>query len=107
MSDSKLVEAAPDALTGALSLDVSFTFDRRWAVGPVDAVTIFPPGGLGLGLETIDIAAVHLKGLSNEQIAAAVAKRADDMALVATAIAVANRQFAAALSEAGYGTTAS
>ncbi len=93
---------SPDTLKGALFLDVSFSFDRSWTMGPDGRITKFPPG-LGLGGQNLQIGPVKLDGLSEQQIAAVVARRAGDMALVAKAIAVANTQFAEALEAAGYG----
>ena len=93
-------------LNGALFLDVSFGFEKKWLIGPDGQLSKFPPG-VGDGGATVAIGPVNLKGLSQAQVAEAVAKRASDMALVAMAVAVANRQFADALFAAGYGTAAS
>ena len=93
---------APDTLNSALFLNVAFAFDSRWTMGPDGRITKFPPG-LGLGGEDLQIGPVRFDGMSQEQIAAAIAKRAGDMALVAKAIAVANTQFADALAAVGFG----
>ena len=90
-------------LNSPLFLNVSFGFGEKWTIGPDGQLSKFPPG-VGSGGATVEISPVNLKGLSDAQIAEAVAKRAGEMAIVATAVAVANRQFADALFAAGYGT---
>ena len=93
---------SPDTLTGALFLNVAFSFDKSWMIGPDGKIIRFPPG-LGLGGENVQIGPVKLAGMTKAQIAAVVARRAGHMALIAKAIAVANTQFADALDDAGYG----
>ncbi len=100
MSSTQQPDATPDGVDPTLSLNVSFAFDRQWSMGPDGRLSKFPPGA-GNGARTVEIGPVQLHGLSAAQIAAIVAKRTDDMALVATAVAVATRQLAAALEAVG------
>ncbi len=86
-------------LNSDLSVVVSFSFDKKWEIGPAGRLAGFPAGS-GLGGENVEIGPVHLAGLSAAEIAAVVAKRVFDMEIVAKAIAVASAQFADALSEA-------
>ena len=104
MSGIEADEHGDVKLNGQLFLNVTFGFEEKWNIGPDGKLSMFPPG-VGSGGATVEIEPVHLEGLSEAEIAQAIAKRAGEMALVATAIAVANRQFAEALSAAGYGAT--
>ena len=97
---------APEAANfNNLKLDVTFRFDSEWHIGRVgkqaddasEARLHFPAGGGLRAGSGIVIAPLDLQGLSPDEVAKAVRHRAEDMAMLAEAITIANIQFREAL----------
>ena len=88
-----------------LKLVVTFRFEEQWHLGRADeddAITPdsrlrFPAGGGLTSGPGIVIAPVHLQGLPPDEVAKIIRHRAQDMAMLAEAITIANVQFREAL----------
>ena len=104
---SEAADDTPDAtIDDNLKVVVTFRFEEQWHIGRVDesseGVTPdtrvrFPAGGGLTPGRGILIAPVHLQGLSFDEVAKIIRHRAEDMAMLAEAITIANIQFREAL----------
>ncbi len=99
------------AVDDNLKLVVTFRFEEQWHIGRADedaGVTPdtrlkFPAGGGFREGAGIVIAPVHLQGLSSDEVAKIIRHRAEDMAMLAEAITIANIQFREALDSVASG----